>query len=340
MLPYSIRQSTISSLVALLAFAAALFDVVHADTWAERLGFPAGAKVIVLHAQEMGMCHETSAAATRLLENGSIRSAAAMAPAPWFADAARWSVEHPAADIGLELTINSEWEHYRWRPVAGDNLVATLLDPDRFLWQSVTQTMVNAQADDVEHELVAQIAHARAMGMRPTHLTTHLGALVMRPDFIEVYLRVARQQWIPAMVVELTPEHEERFRREGFPLPDDIITLLRNYPLPKVDDLRRVPPADSYEAKKQEFLKMLRELPPGLTQIALFPAVESEALKRIVPDWQQRVWDGQLMADEAVRAALRGPGVVITDWREIMQRFEGRPAAAREAPPAKPAAAR
>jgi hypothetical protein len=262
-----------------------------------------------------------------------------MAPCPWFADAARWSAAHPNADVGLELTINSEWMDYRWRPVAGDALVTTLLDPDRFLWQSTVQTMVNAQADDVERELLAQIAHAKSRGLQPTHLTTHLGALITRPDLIEVYLRTARQQWIPAMIVELTPEQVERFREAGFPLPEDIIALLDNYPLPKVDDLRIVAPAESYAAKKQAFLTMLRELPPGLTQIALHPADESDALKRIMPDWQQRVWDAQLLTDEEVRAALGGDGVILTDWREMMRRFQGQPATADRATDA-PAATR
>jgi hypothetical protein len=140
---------------------------------------------------------------------------------------------------------------------------------------------------------------------------------------IEVYLRIARQNWIPAMVVELTPEQVERFRRQGFPLPDDIIALLANYPLPKVDDLRIVGPADTYEAKKQGFLTLVRELSAGLTQIALHPAAESDALKRIMPDWQQRVWDARLMGDDDVRAALAADGVVLTDWREIMRRFQG-----------------
>jgi predicted glycoside hydrolase/deacetylase ChbG (UPF0249 family) len=281
--------------------------------------------VLVLHAHELGLCHESNAAGLRLMSAGALSSGAAMAPGPWFADFAERAAELPQADIGLELTINSEWKNYRWRPVAPDALVASLLDPDRYLWQSTTQTIVNAHAEDVERELLAQIAFAKSLGLKPTHLTTHLGALVTRPDLIEVYLRVARQQWIPAMVVELTPQHVERFRAAGYPVPDDIIALLADYPLPKVDDLRLVAPADSYEAKKRSFLQMLRELPPGLVQIAIHPAAESDGLKRIATDWQQRVWDAQLLADGDVRAALRSPGVVITNWREIMDRFQGRP---------------
>ena len=328
------RRAFIRPVVAALALVGVIVIAgrAAAETWAERLGFPPGSKVIVLHAQELGLCHETNAAARRLFATGALTSAAAMAPCPWFADAAQWSAENPQADVGLELTINSEWKSYRWRAVSSDADVSTLLDPDRFMWQSTIQTMVNAHADDVERELLAQIAHAKSLGLRPTHLTTHLGALITRPDLIEVYLRVARQQWIPAMAVELTPAQVERFRNAGYPVPDDIISLLSDYPLPKVDDLRMIAPAESYEAKKQAFLTMLRELPPGLTQIAAHPAVESDALKQIMPDWQQRVWDARLLADDDVRAALRNDGVALTNWRDIMNRFQGRSATSDKSP--------
>lgn len=306
------------------AMLAVAVSTCRAETWAERLGFPADRKVLILHAHDFGMCHEANAAVTGLLENGSIHSASAMAPCPWFHDAAKWCAAHPDADVGLDLTVNSEWENYRWRPVAADALVATLVGPDRFFWRSPTQTMVNATADEVERELIAQIECAKMNGLQPTHLTAHLGTLFTRPDLIEVYLRVARQQWIPAMVVEVTPQQLDRFQRQGFPLPDDLVNLLSDYPLPKVDDLQLMPRAESYEDKKAAFVAMLNALPAGLTQIAFHPAIETDALQRIVPAWQQRVWELKMLQDPDVRAVLASDQVILTDWRQIMERFEGR----------------
>jgi predicted glycoside hydrolase/deacetylase ChbG (UPF0249 family) len=310
---------------ALICASLHLVGEVAAETWAERLGYPAGSKVLVLHANELGMCYETNASGTRLLESGPVRSAGAMVPGPWFGDLAQWCKSHPDADVGLELTLNSEHESYRWQPVAGGGIVPSLVDADGFLWRTPVQTMVNGSAEDVERELRAQIARAKTAGLQPSHLTTHLGTLVTRPDLIEVYLRVARQEWIPAMIVELTPQQIERFQRLGFPLPDDVIQLLSDYPLPKVDDLQWIADADSYAAKKQAFLELLGKMEPGITQIAFHPATASDALSRITPDAEQRVWDAELMADDEVQQALRTEGIVLTDWREIMRRFEGRP---------------
>jgi hypothetical protein len=296
-----------------------------AQTWAERLGYPPTTKVIVLHANELGLAYETNAAGTKLLDDGPVRSAAAMATAPWFADFTKWCQAHPNADVGLELTLNSELPNYRYKPILSTGRVPSLVGADDYLWQLPVQTMVNATADDVERELRAQINRARNLGLEPTHLTTHLGTLVTRPDFMEVYLRVARQEWIPAMIVEITPVQLERFRDQGFPLPDDVVALLDDYPLPKVDDLRFLGSEASSDATKQAFLKLLEGLSPGITQIAFPPAIESEALPRIAPNAQQRVWNAQLFADEDVQKALAADGILITDWREIMRRFEGRP---------------
>ena len=284
----AVAAAVLAAVCSTLAFGTPL---ANAETWAERLGFPAGSRVVVLHANELGMSYETNAAGTRLLKSGLVSSASAMAPAPWFGDLAEWAKANPNADVGLELTLNSEFPTYRWQPVASDGLVPSLADPAGFLWRTPIQTMVNATPEDVERELRAQIQRAKEAGLQPSHFTTHLGTLVTRPDLIEVYLRIARQEWIPAMVVEL----------------------------------RFVADAESYEAKKQAFLKTLRELQPGITQIAFHPAVESDALKRITPDWQQRVWDAQLLADPDVKQALESSGIIITNWRELMKRFEGTP---------------
>ena len=327
MLPRFSPRPAVAAAVLAAVCGALAFDapLANAETWAERLGFPAGSRVVVLHANELGMSYETNAAGTELLKSGPVSSASAMVPAPWFGDVAEWVKANPNVDIGLELTLNSEFPTYRWQPVAPDGLVPSLADPAGFLWRTPIQTMVNATPDDVERELRAQIQRAKEAGLQPSHLTTHLGTLVTRPDLIEVYLRIARQEWIPAMIVELTPEQVARFEQNNFPLPDDIIQLLADYPLPKADDLRFVGDAESYEAKKQAFLKALRELQPGITQIAFQPAVESDALKQITPDWQQRVWDAQLLADPEVKQALESQGIIITNWRELMQRFEGNP---------------
>lgn len=298
-------------------------DGVSAETWAERLGFNADKKVIIIHAQEMGLCFETNDAVRQLLEQGATCSSSAMAPCPWFADFAHWSRAHKDADVGLALTLNSQSPHYRWQPVARDEQVRSLADQKGLLWPTVMQTTVNADVAEVEVELRAQILRAKLDGVQPTHFTTQLGALYTRLDLTRLYLGLAQEYWIPAVVVELTPEHIERFREMGVPLPEDLAVAIQEYPLPKLDDLQFVPSGATYDEKKQRLLELIDGLPSGITSVEFYPAVESPALSHIVDDAEQRLWDAQLLQDPEVGARLASDDVVLTTWREIMQRFEG-----------------
>lgn len=296
-----------------------------AQTWAERLGYDAGKRVLILHVDQMGMCHETNQAASELLASGVAQAAGAMAPCPWFGEVADWARRHPAQDVGLTLTFNSEWAHYRWRPIAPRSLVPSLVDRDGFLWRTETQFAVNANPKEVEHELRAQIDCALRAGLKPSHLNLHRGVLVMRHELAEIYLRLAREYWIPAVMIELTPERLQRFHEAGLPLEGEMLELLASYPLPRIDELLFLRPAGSYEEQRAEFLALVESAAPGITQIKLFPAAESDALKHITPTWHQRVWSAQLLSDPAVRDALAAEDIEFTNWKEIMRRFEGEP---------------
>jgi predicted glycoside hydrolase/deacetylase ChbG (UPF0249 family) len=244
-----------------------------------------------------------------------------MPPCPWFDHAAVWAKRQDSLDVGVSFTLNCDGKHYRFRPLSvGD--CGSLADQQGYAWSSALQAANNLQVEHVERELAAQLHVAQSRGVEVSHLTVHDGVLFLRTDLTAAYFRFARRHWIPAVVVELTPEHVERFRRQGFPLEQELIDLVASYPLPKLDDLRFAPSAESYEAKREAALKLLAELPPGLTAIKFQPAVESDALKAIDERWQQRVWDARLLADPRFREALAKPPFVRTDWREVMRRFE------------------
>ncbi|TWT89017.1 hypothetical protein Mal64_25080 [Pseudobythopirellula maris] len=305
------------------------------EDWARLLGYPEGKRVVILHAHDMGLCYESNAAVAQLIDGQTPDkdkpsqgdptpiSASVMPPAPWFSHAAELAAARPGVDIGLQLTLNSEWPQYRWRPLSGEALASSLYDGDGCMWRSVRQVAINADRDDVEREIRWQLLSAERKGMKPTHLTTHLGALYARPDLAELYLDLARRHWIPAVVVDLTPELAERFAAQGFPVPDRLLAALEEYPLPKLKDLRIVPAADSYDEKVEATIALIGELPAGLSQVAFAPAIDSPALRAITPSWRQFVWDRDLWQDERVKQAMEDSGVVVTTWVEVMERFDG-----------------
>lgn len=293
------------------------------QTWAERLGWPSDKRVLVLHADDVGMCYEANASAQRALTRGDYRSAAAMVPCPWFGEMAAWCTEHPDHDVGLHLTLTSEWRHYRWAPVASPDRVKGLQDLLGYLHRDVAGVARSATADEVAAEIRAQLSRARKVGMRPSHIDTHMGTLYARPDYTRAYLKLAVDEQVPAMVIDMTPRTAAKFRDQGYPIDDEMIRVLAGYPLPKLDDFHAVGPGKTYEEKRQKFLEQVRTLPPGLHEIIFHPSVETEGLKRITGSWQQRVWEDRLLADPEVRTFWKDQGVVITDWKDILARFKG-----------------
>jgi predicted glycoside hydrolase/deacetylase ChbG (UPF0249 family) len=290
-------------------------------SWAERLGWPADRRVLILHADDVGMCYEANAAAQRALSKREYRSASAMVPCPWFNEMAAWCVAHPEHDVGLHLTLTSEWRFYRWGPVAARDSVKGLLDPLGYLYRDVESVARSAKADEVAAEIRAQLARARLLGMKPSHIDTHMGTLYARPDFTRAYLQLATAEQIPAMVIEMTPGTTAKFRAQGYPFSDEMIKLLTDYPLPKLDDFHSVAPGKTYEDKRQKLFDQVRALPPGLHEIIYHPSVETEGLKQITNSWQQRVWEDRLFADPRVQEFWKEQGIVLTDWKEVWRRF-------------------
>ena len=291
-------------------------------TWAERLGWPAGKRVVIFHADDIGMCYEANQAAQQALAKGEYRSASCMVPCPWFNEMAAWCVANPQHDVGLHLTLTSEWKYYRWGPVASRDKVGGLLDPFGCFFHDVRSVAQSAKAEEVATEIRAQLARARKLGMQPSHIDTHMGTVYARPDYTVAYLRVAVEEQIPAMVIEMTPRTIDKFRKQGYPITDNTTKLLAGYPLPKLDDFHSVVEGKTYDDKRQKFFEQVRLFTPGLNEIIYHPSVETEGLKKITGSWQQRVWENQLFADPAVQRFIKENEIIVTDWKEVMARFK------------------
>ena len=290
-------------------------------TWAERLGWPAGKRVVNFHADDVGMCYEANQAAQQALTKGNYRSASAMVPCPWFSEMAAWCVAHPQYDVGLHLTLTSEWKFYRWGPVAPRDQVKGLVDRWGCLFRDVRSVATSAKPEEIAAEIRAQLARARQYGMQPSHIDTHMGTVYARPDYTQAYMQVAMEERIPAMVVEMTPRTIEKFKKQGYPITERLVKLLADYKLPKLDDFHAVSEGRTYEDKRQNFLEQVRLFQPGLNEIIFHPSVETEGLKKITNSWQQRVWENRLLDDPLVRRFIEENGIIVTDWKEVMSRF-------------------
>ncbi len=296
----------------------------RAETWGEKLGFPAGKKVLILHADDIGMCYEANLAAKTLLPAKHIQSAALMVPCPWYNEMVNWYKENPEYDLGLHLAMTSEWKWYRWGPVADRAKVPGMIDNEGYLWRSVQSVVLSAKPEEIEAEIRAQIERAISRGPRPSHIDTHMGTLYARPDYTRAYLKLAEEFRIPAMAIEPTPKVMEKFKKQGYPVSEAGNQILRDYKLPKLDDFYGAPDGKTYEDKKEKFMELVRSLDPGITEIIFHPSVETECLRAITGSWQQRVWESKMFADPSMHAFFEREGILFTNWKEMMKRFDER----------------
>src|SRR6185312_1405065 len=171
-----------------------------AQSLVERLGYPPGTKLIIVHADDLGETHSVNAAAIKALQAGRINSASLMVPCPWFPEIADYAKSHPEADFGLHLTLTSERVYYRWGPVAPTDKVPSLVDSNGYFHHDWDKNQ-HINPKEVEIELRAQIERALAMGVRPTHLDSHQYRLIVNgKDLFDVMVRVAHEYKLPVFV--------------------------------------------------------------------------------------------------------------------------------------------
>ena len=292
--------------------------------WAEKLGYPVDSKVVMLHADDIGMCSEANEAVIPYLLNDQIQSASAMVPCPWFNDIADWYKKHPEMDIGIHLPLTSEWKNYRWGPVSNSSSVPELIDTEGYLWRRVIDVASRTPVATIEKEVRAQIERAYERGIKPGHIDTHMGTLYSKVEYAEAFFNIAMEYGIPANVIEFTPDRVQKFRKQGYPITARLIESGRKYTLPKLDDFSSVPDGKSYQNKKENFFDLIQNLEPGITEIIFHPSINTEGLKKITNSWQQRVWEAKMFSDPEVIQFLKNEGIIFTNWKEMMARFKQR----------------
>lgn len=282
----------------------------------ERLGFKPDARLLMIHADDLGMSHSVNAASEKALTEGVASSASCMVPCPWFPAIAAWSRENPDADLGLHLTLTSEWQLYRWRPVAHPDQVKGLMDPDGFLWRSVAEVKAHAKPAEVETEIRAQVARARHFGMKPTHVDSHMGTLFADPQFFAAYVRVAKETGIMPMLPGPTPAIIEEARQLGMDYPP-LVRKLKGEGYVFLDVLNTSIQGATYEERQEAFHQFVRGLTPGVTELIVHLAGDDQEIQHITNNWRNRYNEFRLLTAPETRAFLREQHVTLVGYRQL-----------------------
>jgi sugar lactone lactonase YvrE/predicted glycoside hydrolase/deacetylase ChbG (UPF0249 family) len=277
---------------------------------AERLGYAADAKLLIVNADDLGMAHSIDAASIRGLEGGLVSSASVMVPCPWFPEAAAYARSRPDADLGLHLTLTSEWKQYRWGPVLPAERVRSLLAPDGYLYPTEDQAAAHIDPGEAEAEIRAQVERARAFGMRPTHLDSHMGTLYQNRPLFEALLRVARENRLPV-----------RMSKEWFAQMDYLAAIVRPDEV-MLDRIVTIGPEEPPERWAAFYTNAVKGLRPGVTEMVVHLAFDDEEMRAVAADhpdwgsaWRQRDFDFFTSAE--FRRLLDENNVKLVTWREL-----------------------
>jgi predicted glycoside hydrolase/deacetylase ChbG (UPF0249 family) len=298
------------TICAAIALSASLSTAIaQTPTLLERLGYPPDAKLLIVHADDLGMAHSINAASTKAFESGLVTSGSIMVPCPWFPEIAQYARTHPDTDLGLHLTLTAEWRGFRWGPLLPASRVSTLLDKSGYLHPTETEAAAHIDPRQAEAEIRAQIARARAFGIRPTHLDSHMGTLYQSAALFKVLLRVAREARLPVRITKARVQ--EPFAAGVLQAGDIVIDRVIS-----ID--ADVPP----ERWAEFYTNALETLEPGVTEIVVHLAYDDEEMRAISADhphwgsaWRQRDFD--FVTSAAFREVIEKNNIQLITWRRL-----------------------
>jgi hypothetical protein len=268
-------------------------------TLAERLEYPPEARLLILNCADLGFCHSATVGVYDALREGIGTSASLIVPAPWARESAS---RFRGEDVGVRLTLNAEHDLYRWGPITQ---APSLLDGDGGFPRTVGDVWDHADIDEVRRECRAQVERAVLWGFDISHLDAHLDALLLRPEFFDVYLELALEFRLPLRLLSAEAEPNVGFPVRKLAADEGVLYADRFATIPAV-------------AARQAFVDLLHSLEPGVTQLTLHPAIDTAELRAITTDWQARVSDHVLLVDDrGLDQVIEKAGVTLIGYRPL-----------------------
>jgi predicted glycoside hydrolase/deacetylase ChbG (UPF0249 family) len=277
------------------------------ETLAEKLGYPRDAKLLIVHADDIGVARSVNVAVERAFESGAITSGSVMVPCPWFPDFAAYYRAHPGLDVGIHITLTAEWELYKWGGVAPAGEIKSLLDEYGHLYPTVEAVAQHAVPAEVEREVRAQIERAMALGITPTHM----GTMFATPALVQIYLKLGQEYHLPLLI--------PRYWLQSIP-EDRRAAIAADYVL--LDGLSMMEHPDSSKTWPEQYEQMIAAMQPGLNELIVHLALDDDEMRAVTvnhPDygsaWRQR--DLDFVTSPAFKDMLNAHAIRLVSWDQI-----------------------
>jgi hypothetical protein len=279
------------------------------QTLAQRLGYPADAKLLIIHADDLAVAHAQDMASFEALNRAAVSSASVMVPCPWLTEVADYAKAHPEADLGLHLTLTSEWKTYKWGPTAPRDQVPSLLDPQGHLFSDTGEAVRHIKPEEAEREVRAQVETALKMGIRPTHLDSHMAVLFTKPALLAVLVNVAHDYHLPFLIMKIPGMPPDMYAALK---PTDVI----------LDHVFMAAPPIKPDEWLSYYTNILKTLPPGVSELIVHLAYDDAEMQAVTLDhpdygsaWRQR--DFNVVTSPEFRKALEENHIALVTWREL-----------------------
>ncbi len=300
----------------IILFLSLLVETIYSQTLAEKLGYSKEDKLLIIHADDVGVSHSQNKATFEALKKGIVTSTSMMIPSAWSKEVAVYAQEIPNLDIGIHITLTNEWLNFNWPPKAGRRAVPGLSNPSGAMYPDCAQVAANASPEEVELEIMAQITAAVQMGIQPTHLDSHMGCLFYgRPEYLLSYLKIAQNMKIPAMV---NTQIMEGLIRPNAALYKEI-DLEK---IPVIDQIIMANPEDYLTGMDAFYTKSLNELPPGVHVMLIHLAFDDEEMNAVTAGhdtyhapWRQA--DYNFFTSEKAGELIKKNNIKLITWSEI-----------------------
>ena len=320
-------------LILLLSFFYSININSQINNIAERLGYESDAKLLIIHGDDIGVSHSVNIASFDGYLNNVINSGSAMIPSPWIKEVAVFHKKYPEYDLGLHLTLTAEWKNYKWRGVSSSNEIRFLINNENEFFDNTSDVNINADPEEVRKELQAQINFARLIGINPTHIDTHMGALAVNKYLWRVYIEIGHKNKLVPMV---TKSRGLNLFDEEFPMPEYIVpvndiymlypgadrTFIENSTGVDIANTLIVNDIYKYDDWFNLYSSKIESLSPGLNVFLLHLGYDNEELRAVTIDhpeygslWRQLDFD--VFNSEEIKKVLKDNDVKLVTWGEI-----------------------